>query len=219
MAHPSTIASLRSLIRRVDNYYWEKLEGSESSPEEIDHQARSVQAGDLLLESATLLYQAGRAATVTDANVLRGQANGAIAYVSEGIWSIARGLARYPGQYRARMEGPEHDWCEWFIGIAEGEMAYMRDMLDRDGVRQRMEKLVTALGLPEETTLALHHLYLAGPVTRDEFRLLAGLGKQGGNSLHARLLKFGLVTSLSEAALIQIAFPSGALGYLYPSLI
>jgi hypothetical protein len=99
----------------------------------------------------------------------------------------------------------------------------MSRMLDFDGMKRRIEALVTfrrahdkAIRL--EAALPLYHTFAAGPLTRREFIQMTGLGERTARGLMARLLQDGLLQSDAAAGPVRWGLPLDALQFLFPEL-
>jgi Fic family protein len=169
------------------------------------------------------------------------QTHAALWPLSRGLWSVSRGLARRRDEYYERLDAADaprqgdldgrgnlsekelRRWCEWFIGICEDQVSFMTRMFDLDGMKTRIQALITFRAAHDkrirtEAVLPLHHLFLAGPSTRGELQQMTGLGERTARALLSRLIETGLVTSTSHAAPVRFAFPLDALQFLLPEL-
>lgn len=198
---------------------------------------------DLLIAVAAQHHRAAWVHPFIDGNgrAIRLQTHAALFHLSAGLWSINRGLARNRDRYYLLMDaadGPRQgdldgrgnlsekalgDWCDWFIAIAEDQVAFMSKMLALDEMKQRITALITYRAqfdkaIRPEAILPLYHLFLAGPTPRGEFAQMTGLGERTARSLLSRLLTTGLVTSPGHTAPVQFAFPLDALQFLLPDL-
>ncbi len=161
--------------------------------------------------------------------------------LSAGLWSASRGLARAQQEYYAKLinaDAPRRgdldgrgnlssagltEWVEFFLGVCADQVAFMSRMLDLDGMKQRIEALVTFRAATDkdiraEAILPLHHLFAAGPVTRGEFIQLTGLGERTGRALLSRLLAVKLVTSETPRGAVSFGLPLDSLHFLLPEL-
>lgn len=161
--------------------------------------------------------------------------------LTNGLWSVSRGLARSKDDYFRQLaeadrgragdldgrgnlsESALDAWCEWFIGCCADQVKFMASMLRLDGVRQRITSLIAARATQDsryrtETASALHHLFAAGPLERGEFLRMTGLGERTARAALSHLLQAGLVTSPSHRAPVSIAFPLDSLLYVFPDL-
>jgi Fic family protein len=161
--------------------------------------------------------------------------------LSRGLWSVSRGLARQRDDYYAHMDAADAprqgdldgrgnlseralaQWCAWFIDVCADQVAFMTRMFDLDSMKDRISALIAFRAahdkrLRPEAVLPLHHLFLAGPISRGEFCQMTGLGERTARSLLSRLIETGLVTSTSHVAPVRFAFPLDALQFLLPEL-
>ena len=162
---------------------------------------------------------------------------------SDGLWSVNRGLARQRARYYellANADMPRHGdldgrgnlsekmlraWCEFFVEICEDQVRFMGQMLDLDDLKKRMAALVTVRGettsrqvYRKEIVLPLHHIIVAGPISRAEFTQMTGLGERTVRDVMRGLLKDGLLASDSHKGPLSIAFPLESLDLLFPRL-
>lgn len=169
------------------------------------------------------------------------QTHAALWPLNRGLWSVSRGLARHRDEYYAHLDAADaprqgdldgrgnlsekalRRWCEWFIAICEDQVGFMSRMFDLDGMKARIQALITFRAANDkrirpEAVLPLYHLFLAGPCSRGEFQQMTGLGERTARALLSRLIETGLVTSTSHAAPVRFAFPLDALQFLLPEL-
>lgn len=162
--------------------------------------------------------------------------------ITDGLWSVNRGLARDAQSYYsslasadARRQGPLDGrgnlterglvaWINYFLDICEDQVQYMADTLNLDEMKSRITALVHAEAhgskkrFRAEAILPLYHLFAAGPATRGEFIQMTGLGERTGRQLLSDLVKSGLVESSSSHAPVRFAFPIFAQPILFPAL-
>lgn len=169
------------------------------------------------------------------------QTHAALWPLSRGLWSVSRGLARRRDEYYEHLDAADaprqgdldgrgnlsekalRRWCEWFIGICEDQVGFMTRMFDLDGMKSRIQALITFRAAHDkrirpEAALPLYHLFLAGPTSRGEFQQMTGLGERTARNLLSHLIETGLVTSAGHVAPVRIAFPLDALQFLLPEL-
>lgn len=169
------------------------------------------------------------------------QTHAALWPLGRGLWSVSRGLARRRDEYYACLDAADaprqgnldgrgnlsekalRHWCEWFIGICEDQAGFMARMFDLDGMKTRIQALVTFRAAHDkrirmEAALPLYHLFLAGPTSRGEFQQMTGLGERTARALLSHLIDTGLVTSAGHVAPVRFAFPLDALQFLLPEL-
>ncbi len=155
--------------------------------------------------------------------------------VSEGLWSICRGLARRRDDYYARLrdaDGPGRDglsadglarWCRFFLEVCADQVAFMGRLLDLDAMKDRILALITYRAetgkvLKREVALALHHVFAAGPVGRGDFKRLTGFSDRTGQRQLQALLTDGLLLSDSALGPVRFGLPLDALQFLFPDL-
>lgn len=142
--------------------------------------------------------------------------------LSRGLWSVNRGLARRRNDYYARLANADmprrgdldgrgnlteaglREWVEFFLGVCEDQVGFMKRMLELDGMKRRIEALVvfrmeterdSGRGMRREATLPLHYAFTSGPMSRSEFTQMSGLGERTARSLLSYLLRAGLLVS------------------------
>lgn len=165
--------------------------------------------------------------------------------LSRGLWSVNRGLARRREDYYARLANADgsrrgdldgrgnlteaglREWVEFFLGVCEDQVGFMKRMLELDGMKRRIEALVvfrmeterdTGGGMRREATLPLHYAFTSGPMTRSEFTQMSGLGERTARSLLSYLLRTGLLISDSKLGPVRLGLPLDALQFLFPTL-
>jgi Fic family protein len=165
--------------------------------------------------------------------------------LSHGLWSVNRGLARRRDDYYARLanaDGPRRgdldgrgnlteaglrEWVEFFLGLCEDQVGFMKRMLELDGMKRRIEALVlfrmeterdSGGGMRREATLPLHYAFTSGPMSRGEFTQMSGLGERTARSLLSYLLRAGLLVSDSKLGPVRLGLPLDALQFLFPAL-
>ncbi len=158
------------------------------------------------------------------------QSHCALWSLSSGLWSVSRGLARQRDEYYERLDGRGNlsekelrRWCEWFVGICEDQVSFMTRMFHLDGMKTRIQALISFRAAHDkrirpEAALPLYHLFLAGPTARGEFQQMTGLGERTARTLLSNLLEAGLVASAGHVAPVRFAFPLDALQFLLPEL-
>ena len=161
--------------------------------------------------------------------------------LSSGLWSVSRGLARRRDEYYERLDAADaprqgdldgrgnlsekelRRWCEWFVGICEDQVSFMTRMFHLDGMKTRIQALISFRAAHDkrirpDAALPLYHLFLAGPTARGEFQQMTGLGERTARTLLSQLIETGLVTSTGHVAPVRFAFPLDALQFLLPEL-
>jgi len=161
--------------------------------------------------------------------------------ISQGLWSVNRGLARGVQDYYSHLATADQPrqgdldgrgnltekgllaWVEFFLRVCSDQVDFMTRMLDMDNMKTRIEALVMfrAAQNPEmriEAILPLHHLFAAGPLARGEFAQMTGLGERTARKLISHLVQTGLLSSPSTHGPLCLALPLDALQFLLPGL-
>lgn len=161
--------------------------------------------------------------------------------VSEGLWSVCRGLARRRDEYYAALRAADSPrrgdldgrgnlsdeglfrWCEFFLGVCVDQVTFMGQLLDLDAVRDRILALITfrattAKVLKTVVALPLYQVFAGGPITRGEFKQLTGLSDRSGQRQLQALLDQGLLLSDTPLGKVRFGMPLDALQFLFPDL-
>lgn len=223
---PPTAASLPRFLKRLDEAY--------------DHK----RTWDIhLITVACMHHRTAWVHPFLDGNgrAVRLQSHSALWQLSDGMWSPSRGLARDTGEYYARLanaDAPRRgdldgrgnlstagllEWVDYFLDICADQVKFMGKMLELDGMKRRIDALITFRAAHDkavrsEAILPLHHVFAAGPVTRREFAQMTGLGERTARSLTSKLLHDGLLVSDSTAGPVRWGLPLDAMHFLFPEL-
>jgi Fic family protein len=225
---PPLHASVPAFLRRMDEVY-----GRTSGM-------------DALLYSIAAAHQ--RAAWVHpfgDGNgrACRLQTHAALSRISGGLWSVSRGLARQRDKYYEARSNADMSrqgdldgrgnlsekmlrlWCEFFISTCDDQVSFMTQMLQLDRMRERIAALVLirseSAGYPhygKQLVVALHHVFMAGALTRGEFCQATGMSERSARRALAQLLKDGLLRSEGPKGPVMLGLPLDALHILLPNL-
>ncbi|GHT91949.1 hypothetical protein AGMMS49545_08730 [Betaproteobacteria bacterium] len=105
--------------------------------------------------------------------------------LSNGLWSVSRGLARRRDDDYLHMDAADAPrqgdldgrgnlseqalgaWCAWFIDLCADQIAFMARMFDIDGMKARISALITFRAAHDkriraEAIAPLHHLFMGG---------------------------------------------------------
>lgn len=223
---PPIAASIPAFLKRYDETY-----------------TRNIRIEDQLIYIAAAHQRMAWVHPFVDGNgrAIRLQTHSALWPISQGLWSVARGMARQRSDYYRYLEDADNprrgdldgrgnlsdqtlsQWCGWFIGQCEDQVNFMQKMLHLDSMQKRIGALITFRaahdkGIRKEAIAPLYHLYLAGSTTRGTFQQMTGLGERTARNLLARLLETGLVTSAGHTSPVRMGFPLDALQFLLPDL-
>lgn len=171
------------------------------------------------------------------------QTHCALLPVSGGLWSVNRGLARQRERYYemlANADSPRHgdldgrgnlseamlrEWCEFFLAVADDQVAFMTRMLQLDQLRERIATLMLVrsqsaqfANYSRQAVLPLHHVLVAGPVSRGDFIQMTGMPERSARRALSQLLKDGLLASDGPKGPVWFDFPLDALNILLPNL-
>lgn len=219
-------ASLPAFLKRMDDVY-----------------ARPAAAAAGLILTACCHHRAMWLHPFIDGNgrAVRLATHAALLSVTQGLWSVNRGLARNRDEYYARLADADSArkgdldgrgnlseealvrWVTFFLDIAYNQVSFMGRLLALDDIKRRLLALITLWSTEDrairtEAVLPLHHVFMAGEIARGEFRQMTGLGNRTAQGLLSTLLKRGLLASNSTLGPVRIAFPLNALQILLPEL-
>lgn len=159
-----------------------------------------------------------------------------------GLWSPMRGLARTRERYYDCLSGADAPrsgdldgrgnlseagllaFVRYFLEICLDQVRFMRALLEFTGLRERMRELLAFESMRAESNLrpeaahALHYVFLAGTLTRGEFKAMTGLPKRTAERVLAELLRRDLLRSDSPKGPVHIGIPLWALRFYFPNL-
>ena len=164
--------------------------------------------------------------------------------ITQGLWSVNRGLARSlnkengyysamayadqlrQGDYDGRGNLSERalvNWAQVFISTCKDQVEFQQKMLDLDSMKSRIKVLVSLCSaqiknIREEAFLPVYHLFAAGPLARSEFAKMTGLGERSARYLISALLKEEIIASQAHNAPLQFNLPLKHLHILLPNL-
>lgn len=174
---------------------------------------------------------------------VRLQTHCALFAINGGLWSVNRGLARNRQKYYLMLDEADgmrqgdldgrgnlsekalRNWCEYFLALCEDQVDFMARMLDLAHFKERLRAYVLvqqattqASEYREEAVLPLQMVAAAGPLSREEFSRMTGLGERTARKVMSRLLRDGLLKSDGHRNALSIGLPLPALGVLFPNL-
>ena len=161
--------------------------------------------------------------------------------VGSGLWAVSRGFARDVDSYYGRLADADSSrrgdydgrgnlseaglisFARYFLETCLDQITFTGEMLALDQFRERLHGYVVlrseqSKGIRRDAELPLYHLFLAGEVTRGEFKQMTGLGARTADDVLAALLKAGLVESDSPKGALHFGLPLEALAYYFPRL-
>lgn len=166
-----------------------------------------------------------------------------------GLWNVSRGLARRRHDYMSALtqgDAPRRNdldgrgnlsseglanFCLFFLDVCLDQIDYMSQMLQLDGlldrivgyVQQRGAKLIPppkpgSPSLKPEAAYMLQEALLRGEMGRGDMIRLSGLAERTGRTLLGQLLDEGLLVADMPKGPVRIAIPTHLAGYLFPDL-
>ncbi len=161
---------------------------------------------------------------------------------TNGLWSMARGLARNEINYKANLANADlvrlnnYDgrgnlsnkmlvgFCKFYLTAAIDQVTYMKKMLDIDAMLKRIhaysDLMVTKGYLKNETRYILEALFLKGEVARGEVERITGKSDKTAKAMANSLIKLGLLKADAKNHLspYRVSYPISASPWLFPSL-
>jgi Fic family protein len=149
---------------------------------------------------------------------------------TQGIWSIARGLARSVDRYkhhlmecdlprRNDLDGRGHlseealaSFAHFFLQICIDQVRFMESLVQPDRLRNRIllwAEEETRLGaLPAKAGMVLEAILYRGELPRGDVMTLLNLSDRQARRIVASLIERGVVVSASQRAPLKLAFPA-----------
>jgi len=169
------------------------------------------------------------------------QLHACLHHLTDGLWSVNRGLARQRERYyqclseadmarQGDLDGRGNlsqrmlvQWCEFFIEVCRDQVEFMTQLLQPQTLKTRLEALIRVRtaereGYRTELILPLLHVLATGPVSRGDFARMTGLGETTARKSMSQLLKDGLLKSDSHRSEVRIGIPLDSLNILFPNL-
>lgn len=154
-----------------------------------------------------------------------------------GLWSIARGFARFNKEYYAALaaaDGPRRndfdgrgalslaaleEWCDFVVRVALDQIAYMRSLLMPATLTERLHAYAAFRGFREGGAELLATLVSRGAMSRAAaLRHFEG-GERTTRSALSEMLRDGVLESPSHRAEVRLAFPERVSSFLFPALM
>jgi len=158
---------------------------------------------------------------------------------AQGLWSIARGLARgleNKNEYKMWMQHADmprqgdldgrgnlslralEEFTIWFLKICLDQITFMGNLFDLQELTNRLQKYVAQHDWRPEADTLLLEIFHRGEITRGETASITGLKERTSRDLLAQLLENGIVGSDSPKGPVSLRFPSNATEILFPKL-
>ena len=159
---------------------------------------------------------------------------------TQGLWSVARGLARNEAEYKrhlAACDGPKRgdrdgrgtlseaalaEFTAFFLHTCIDQVVFMEDLMRPARLRDRIliwaEEEIRAGTLPSKSDVILRAVTMQGELTRAEAVDLLGLTERSARRVTAALLEIGALAATSTRAPLKLAFPAKLAGRWMPGL-
>ena len=159
---------------------------------------------------------------------------------ARGLWSPVRGLSRSHNNYKrflsladmprqGDLDGRGHlsgrglrDFCRFFITVCIDQANFMRELLESELLRQRVDGYVQRRSfeksLRPETSHILSDLIYRGEISRGDAVRVSGLRERTARDMIGQMLKEGLISSDSPKGKLRIAFPDAVREFYFPRL-
>lgn len=157
--------------------------------------------------------------------------------IGEGLWSLARGLARTNPSYRTRLaaaDAVKHDmmdgrghlsergllqFCEYMAETAFDQVEFMANVLDLENLTKRIRRFVDMdIGMREEGFYLLREAAITGEFSRGEAPRITGLKERAARELLKHLLDRKLLKSNSPKGPVRLGLPTEAAEIYFPRL-
>lgn len=157
-----------------------------------------------------------------------------------GLWAVTRGLARRRDDYYRYLEGADEprrgdldgrgalsdrglaEFCSFFLDTCLDQVRYMREILDIDGLEERIrgfaELSVARKELPRGAGDVLRDVLVRGEVARGEVTRITGQPERSARRTLGALLDRGLLQSNTDKGPVHLAFPMHVVPYYFPRL-
>ena len=227
---PPEHSAVPAFLKRMDEVYPTHMRGVDG----------------LLIGIAAAHHRAAWVHPFADGNgrACRLQTQCALRPTSGGLWSVSRALARQRDAYYAQLADADQprqgdldgranlsekmlvEWCSFFIEACLDQVQFMTQMLDLDGLRERITALIavrssTPSTYPhyrKEVVLPLQHVLMCGPVSRGDFKQMTGLADRTAQQSIGQLLRDGVLKSKGPKGSVYMGFPLDTLNILFPNL-
>lgn len=156
------------------------------------------------------------------------------------VWSIARGLARNVGDYKAHLaacdrtrrndlDGRGHlseeslaAFTRFFLTVCIDQVAFMEGLMQPDRLRARIalwaEEEIRLNRLPPKSGAVLDALLYRGELPRGDVAAIVGTGDRQARRVVAALIERGVLISDSPRAPLRLAFPAALASRWLPGL-
>ena len=149
---------------------------------------------------------------------------------TKGLWSIARGLARYETEYKRHLAACDQsrrndldgrgnlseralvDFTAFFLKTCIDQISFMEELMNPDRLRDRImiwaEEEMRAGTLPAKSDMVLRAILIQGSISRADVVSLLGVNERTARRITSALHKIGALKSDSTRAPLKLAFPA-----------
>ncbi len=159
---------------------------------------------------------------------------------TDGVWSIARGLARSESDYKRQLMACDKgryndydgrgslsekslvDFTSYFLEVCIDQVEFMSKLIEPNSLRRRIldwtEHEISKGNLLSNSTLLVEAVLFRGELPRAEAPGLLGVGERQARRVVSELLKKGVFTSKSDRAPVRLSFPASLASEWMPGL-
>ncbi len=160
--------------------------------------------------------------------------------VGSSLWSVARGLARRVGDYKAGLMAADQtryndldgrgalsekrlvEFCNFFLDTAVDQVEFMGSLVEPSELLRRMKLYVDdevdAGRLPRGSLALLREAFVAGELARGRAAELTGYQERRGRQILAKLISRRLLVAQGPRQPVRLGFPPEAAERLFPNL-
>lgn len=165
---------------------------------------------------------------------------------SYGAWCLSRGLAKTAAQYKGLLAVADQprqgdydgrgaltekgllEFCDYMFDTAQDQVAYMSNLLDLTGLRQRIDSYIQARNdhrvtgthepLKPAAGLILHTAFLHGEIDRALALELCAMPERSARRLLSQLKSDGLLSETSSKSPLRWEIPEHVEAWYFPQL-
>ncbi|WP_339868310.1 Fic family protein [Pseudohongiella nitratireducens] len=159
---------------------------------------------------------------------------------TQGLWSVARGLARSESDYKKHLQACDQprqgdrdgrgalsekaliDFAHYFLSTCLDQIAFMEQLMRPDELQNRImiwaQEKIRGGTLAPKSDVVLRAILHQGEVARGEVADLVGVSERTARRITSELIKTGALHSQSSRAPLTIAFPASLAGRWMPGL-
>ena len=160
--------------------------------------------------------------------------------IGTSLWSIARGLARDEGRYKALLaqaDGPREgdrdgrgnltqrgliEFCRFFLDRSVDQIRFMSGLLEPASLLTRMEihieEEVRSKRLHRGSFAVLREAVMNGEIERSKIPGLTGYEERAARNVTSALVDRGMLTAETHRAPLRLAFPADVAERWFPNL-